>query len=260
MASDAGSGLAQQTQPQHLAAYELRITARCCRDDLGVDPDKVSVTELKSKWKIVGKFVDIRSSLPDGQEPFRSAPGSNVFTLHSGRQRGATWYDREYRVVWLLGFGTHREGDRDDSYNRIELLEERHQLMPTVEDYEALIRDRQAQLIPTMVAEVRTLLGRARSTPGQVHSTLLNCGVAVRLYVERLIEEDQGLEEFHLAISTKYLERRWLSTIRTALWPEGPNANWEFSNRFPVDSDGAEDELCFRHWHELAPETETSDG
>jgi hypothetical protein len=259
MAPGTDSGLAQRPQPQRFAAYELRITARCCRDDLDVDPAKASIEKLRSKWKIVGKFADLRSSLPDGQEPFRSAVGSDVFTLHSGRQRGATWYDREYRVVWLLGFGIHREGDHNDSYNRIEWLDERGQLMPTVEDYEALIRDRHAQLLPTMVAEARALLSRARSAPGQVHSALLNCGVSISLYVERLIEEGGGLEEFHLAISTKHLERRWLSTIRTALWPEDPNASWEFSQRFPVDRGGAEDELCFRHWHELPPE-EDSDG
>lgn len=249
----ASEGMAQRPLPQRFATYELRITARCCRDDLGLEPGEASFEELQSKWKIVRKFIDLRSSLPDGQETFRGALGSDVFTLHAGRQRGATWYDREYRVVWLLGFGTHREGDHSDSYAHLERLDKRDQLMPSEEDYEALIVDREAQLLPTMVAEMRALLSGARATPGKVHSALLASGVAVSLYVYRVVEDDGGLEEFHLAVSGKHLETRWLSVIRTALWPEDPNASWEYTREFPVERPGAERELCFRHSHDLPP-------
>lgn len=247
-----GSGAILVPEPPAFASIELRITARCCRDDLEVDPAGANLEELAETSTIVRKFVNLRSTVPEGSETFQAAGRADVFTLHGGQQRGATWYDREYRVVWLLGLGTHRSGDRGDSYAYLERLDKRGRLMPTEEDYEALIRERDARQIPEMIAEVRALLKRARADPEKVHSAMLNTGVAISLYVEREEEEAGTIEEFHLAVSLKFLEVKWLSAIRAALWPDDPTRYWEFTKEFP-EREEDESELRFRHWHEIAP-------
>jgi hypothetical protein len=46
-----------------------------------------------------------------GQEPIRSLlPEVVVFSLHVGRQRGATWHHREAGVIWLLAVGYREFG------------------------------------------------------------------------------------------------------------------------------------------------------
>lgn len=250
MGRSAQSAPAVVPKPPAFASSELRITARCCRHDLGVEPGEASIEELAERWMIVRKFVELRATAPEGNETFRSASRSDVFTLHAARERGATWFDREYAVVWLLGFATHREGDRSDSYAYLRSLDERELLMPAEEDYEQLIRDRDARQIPEMIAEVRALLFRARAEPDEVHAAMLNNGVTLRLYVERMEEEGGGVEEFHLAVSLKFLGRKMLSHIRAALWPEDATASWEFTRDFPQSGDD-ESELRFRHWHDL---------
>lgn len=207
---------------------------------------------------ILRKFVDLRSTLPEGSEIFQGASHSEVFTLHGGQHRGATWYDHEYAVVWLLGFGLHREGDHNDAYPYLERLDERGQLMPTEEDYEVLIREREERQIPQMITEVRALLKRARAVPEKVQSAMLNTGVTISLYVEREEDAKGTIEEFHLAVSLKFLEAKWLSAIRATLWPDSPTEAWEFTRDFPERGED-ESELRFRHWHEIPADHEEAE-
>lgn len=251
MAPNGSPGLVLESKAPEFAAIELRITERCCRDDLGIEPGATDIQELAESSMIVRKFIGLRSASPDdAQELFSSASRSDIYTLHAGQMRGATWHDREYGVVWLLGFGTHREGDRTDAYAVLARLDERGQLLPTAEDYEALILERDARQVPAMVAEMRSLLKRARATPEKIHSVLLSVGVRVSLYV--VVENDgsEALEEFHLAVSAKQLEDGWLEIIRTALWPSEEIDAWEYTKKFPLKGP-SKTELRFTHWHEI---------
>ncbi len=247
-------GLSLETQPPEFAAVELRITARCLRSDLRVDPAEASVEDLAQSSAMVRKFFELRTSRPkEGQEAFASASRSDIYTIHAGQLRGATWYDREYDVTWLLGFGLHRAGDHSDAYAVMARLDQRGQLLPAAEDYEALFRERDARQLPEMVTEMRALLNNARATPDRTHSTVLSVGVRVSLYVVREGTETEGVEEFHLAVSARNLEDGWLSIIRTSLWPSDDTSGWEYTKDFPGCPASAV-ELRFKHWHDLRRE------
>lgn len=240
-----------ESKAPEFSAIELRLTARCCRQELNVEPWEADIRTLAEDSMIVRKFIDLRSVLPDdGQETFAGGSRSDIYTLHAGQLRGVTWCDREYAVVWLLGFGMHREGHRSDAYNVLAELDKRGQLLPTAEDYEAMMREREERQLPTMVAEMRSLLKRGRATPEKVHSVLLSVGVRVSLYVTREGDETEGLEEFHLAVSARHLEDGWLAVIRTSLWPSENQDAWEYTKDFP-EREPSSDELRFKHWHEI---------
>jgi hypothetical protein len=233
------------------SAIELRLTARCCRQDLNVEPAEADIRQLAESTLIVRKFIELRSVLPDeAQETFASTSRSDIYTLHAGQMRGATWCDREYGVVWLLGFGLHREGHRSDAYNVLAELDRRGQLLPSAEDYEMMMREREARQLPAIVAEMRALLKRARGTPEKVHSVLLSVGVRVSLFIVREGDDTEGLEEFHLAVSARHLEEGWLAIIRTAIWPSENQDAWEYTREFP-EREPSKDELRFKHWHEM---------
>jgi hypothetical protein len=240
-----------ESEAPEFSAIELRLTARCCRQDVGIEPAEADIRQLAEGSMMIRKFIELRSVLPDdAQESFASSSRSDIYTLHAGQLRGATWCDREYGVVWLLGFGTHREGHRSDAYNVLAELDKRGQLLPTAEDYEMMMREREARQLPTMVAEMRSLLKRARATPEKVHSVLLSVGVRVSLYVIREGDETNGLEEFHLAVSARHLEDGWLAIIRTAIWPSEDQDAWEYTKDFP-ERELSREELRFKHWHEI---------
>lgn len=250
-AETASPAVVLESRAPDFSTIELRLTARCCRQDLNVEPAEADIRELAEEWPIVSKFIDLRSAFPDGgQEPFAASSRPDVYTLHAGQMRGATWCDREYGVVWLLGFGMHREGHRTDAYNVLADLDERGLLLPDAEDYEAMMREREARQIPAMVAEMRALLKRARTTPEKAHSALLEIGVRVSLFVIREGDETEGVEEFHLAVSARHLEDGWLGIIRTALWPFEDQNAWEYTKDFP-EREPRSGELRFTHWHEL---------
>ncbi len=240
-----------ESKAPEFSAIELRLTARCCRQDLNIEPADADIRQLAEESMIVRKFIALRSVLPDNaQEPFASTSRSDIYTLHAGQLRGVTWCDREYGVVWLLGFGIHREGHRTDAYNVLAALDKGGQLLPTAEDYEMMMREREARQLPTMVAEMRGLLKRARATPEKVHSVLLSVGVRVGLYVIREGDETEGLEEFYLAVSARHLEDGWLAIIRTAIWPSENQNTWEYTKDFP-EREPSREELRFRHLHEI---------
>lgn len=95
----------------------LRVTARCLEEDLdgttAADAER-PVGELAHE--LVQKFVSMRSQDPKGVEkvqPLQNA--SEVYTLHAGRWRGATWHDAGNNAVWLLAGRLHRSGAPDDA-------------------------------------------------------------------------------------------------------------------------------------------------
>ncbi|MCH7844874.1 MAG: hypothetical protein IH850_03495 [Acidobacteria bacterium] len=58
-----------------------------------------------------------------------------MFNLHAERWRGLTWWDEAAGIVWLVGAGYHRSGERDDVYELLKAKDKAGELFPTEEDY-----------------------------------------------------------------------------------------------------------------------------
>ena len=227
------------------------MTRRCLVEDLGEDPD-TRVSEAAERHAAVRKFCEMRSEKPTGQETIRSVKSRpDVFSLHVGELRAATWHDREYDVVWLLGCGLHREGSRKDPYEQFKRLDAVDRLLPDAADYEALFVERDAELVPVMVLDLQALLELARSEPGQLHSAVVGEGLLVTLLVETISFDEAGLEELWFAVATRYLEAGWLNVIRAALLPEAEMTTWEYVDHMP-DRQRRAGEICFRHIHDFS--------
>jgi hypothetical protein len=252
MASTLDSQIEDAWGAARSAGVELRITRRCRKAELGGAYKDLDLLELAQHHVVIRKFIELRGRAPaEGQETFRQAVSrTDIFTLHAGQMRGLTWYDREYRVVWLLGFATHRSGDHSDAYSVLAELDGRGRLLPDADDYEDLLREWDEREIPAMVARMRALRVQARAQPEKTHSIYVREGVRVSLYVVQASDSDGAIEEFHLAVSVRHLEDGWLDIIRTALCPKEPTAHWEYTKDFP-DRGQSKEELRFKHLHAL---------
>jgi hypothetical protein len=60
----------------------------------------------------------LRGREPDSGEPIAGLQQHVCKSLHAGRYRAATWYDREHDAVWLLAAGIHRADSQEDFYNQ----------------------------------------------------------------------------------------------------------------------------------------------
>lgn len=105
----------------------LRITSRCDADlaDLGEE----------AAAAIVEKFTELRGKAPASGEVIAGLDERLCASLHAGRYRAVTWYDREREIVWLLAAGIHRADSREDAYNQAIALEQAQHLYPTDEEY-----------------------------------------------------------------------------------------------------------------------------
>src|SRR5689334_21297157 len=122
--------------------HELRVTCRCLRDDLGIEPpaafaDLVDVEIVKA---LISKRAE---HVGEGKTVGPRAGGATLYRLGRGDDhRGATWADLPNSVVWLCAYGFHRSGTEDDAFKKFRRLMEAGQMYPTVEDYEWLNEDR----------------------------------------------------------------------------------------------------------------------
>jgi hypothetical protein len=229
----------------------LAVTQRCCEHDLRTDPD-APIDRLADDHAIVRKFVQLRSQDPTGQEPLRSVRGPfPLFTLHADRMRGTTGFERSHAVVWLLGCATHRSGDRADSYEHFERLDQRGQLFPVEADYERLFARRSAQTVPIMLSRVVATLEQARTAAGQCQTVLLPGGVSMTLLVlYQQGRELKPIEQIWMGIDVKSLPTNWLPLILATLSPGEEVESWQYTREFP--GRGPDQlELRFSYWHEL---------
>jgi|GEM_PF-5303457 len=229
----------------------LAITQRCCESDLGVDAD-LALPAIADRHSIVDKFVALRIGRPIGQETIRSVRGAfPVFSLHSGRERGATAADPEHNVVWLLATGKHRAGDRSDAYTHFKRLEKRGELFPTAADYERLFRRRNAETIPLLLSRVSATYAQAHEHPREPHTVLLPSGLAMSLFVEPLADEElTQVERLWLALDARSLPKKWLPLIQAACTPGAGDRPWEWTADFPGRPPNPH-ELRFKCWYEV---------
>jgi hypothetical protein len=165
-----------------------RITRRCLTDDLGLPADSVHlpIDELAGAKDVIAAFRDRRAEMGSaGQEPIRSLlPEVVAFSLHVGRQRGATWHHREAGVVWLLAVGYHREGHVDDAYAYFARLKAAGRLLPDRDDMLAFVRSQAPTLARSLLSDVPALVATAREHPGVIYSGTIGGRIRVRLVCE----------------------------------------------------------------------------
>lgn len=149
---------------------DLRLTRRAL-EDLGLDPaeySRRSARDYAGAHDVVRAFIERRGQSPVGQETTRLPVSSQVvYNLHAGRWRGLTWHDEDADVVWLLGVGCHRSGERDDAYEVLKRRDEAGDLLPDEQDYldlEASI-DEALEFVEAVAQEGPALLERAREKP-----------------------------------------------------------------------------------------------
>jgi len=202
-----------------LAEYELRITARCLEEDLGAVRD-APIGDLVDH-PIVKALVKDRATDPDAGKTIGPGAGDDTIRrLGFGHDhRGATWWDRTEKVVWLCAYhGTHRSGAADDPFKKHfrELIAAKR-MKPTAADYEALFAERDERFVDLVQGDAQALLAEARREPGAEKRAVVggeaNVGCLVEV-VETLDEtyvaffvEEVTYERFVILLNAFYVSR-----------------------------------------------------
>jgi mRNA-degrading endonuclease RelE of RelBE toxin-antitoxin system len=127
----------------------LGVTARC-EDDLdGLPPAEAE--------RLLDKFEELRAQAPESGDLVDGLQQRECHSLHSGRYRAVTWYDRQADIVWLLAAAIHRSGTRDDTYALAIEHEHAGRLYPTDRDYRALAEAERRDRIVSEARELRRL-------------------------------------------------------------------------------------------------------
>lgn len=188
----------------------LRITQRCARDDLGLEEhdqtrDAVYIAVCHEAIRV---FVGKRSNAPgDGENVLHVCPYGHIKSLHIGQGRGATIYDDEVDVCWLLAYSeTHATGERRDAYAFFERLDSRGELLPSDIDYATLGTVTEAKLMDELRVRSGNMYDIAREQSGkEVSETFVlddgqdaSITVAIELMVEETESAEQGWMSFVL--------------------------------------------------------------
>lgn len=164
----------------------LGVTARCEVDLEAIPPG--------AGERLLRKFETLRSEAPESGELIDGLRERECHSLHSGRCRAITWYDRETDICWLVAAGLHRSGIRDDLYERAIALERAGRLYPTSEDYRTIEEDlaaeaRRDRAVGDALA-LRSLRDRAlaaSATKRQLYESA--SGLRLELWVEERVPE-----------------------------------------------------------------------
>jgi hypothetical protein len=220
--------------------WELRVTSRALAEDLNAAPD-AKFEELESV-EIIKSFIKDRSThTNDTRQVAPLTCGEEVWVLARGNDhRGATWFDAESRVVWLLAYGLHRSGAGDDFFPFCKQLDADDRLLPSVDDYERLLRDRDARFAFAIALEAPLILKKARSVPGE-HRIMFGGKFGACMAIE-VVDE---LEAITVAFRVDTVEFDYVPVILAALQP----GKWELAARLPSRNLEAM-EVAYEHLHE----------
>lgn len=226
--------------PEHGTEFIPRVTARCLTDDLGFGRKSVDQTidELAEVNEIVAAFRDRRAQLGSaGQEPIRALlPEIIAFSLHVGRQRGATWHHREAGVIWLLAVGYHREGDASDAYEQFAALKAAGRLLPDRHDMLGFLRSQAPTLARSLIHDVPDLVAAAKDHPRETQMGTI--GERIRV---RVVYEDSDPPMMTVAVSQKLwpgemeVPADWLLSVAAAFLPDTPAEKLSFAFDFAGD-------------------------
>jgi hypothetical protein len=189
--------------------HDCRLTIGCLKRNFNEFKAQVGspFETLRPENSVIDRFFERRQDDEEGGEggeriqQVRSRP---VFSLHSGRTRGATWFDKSkppQAVVWLLGAELHdeRHKGRTDAYDIFGQLDRSGKLFPTETDYKWLELDRRRldtdNFQQDVLADADDLIARTQAD-GRAEGSL--AGVAARAAWH---EERDGTTILHVAIS-----------------------------------------------------------
>ena len=226
------------------ADYELRVTARCCTEDLH-EAEATTFADLVGQ-PIVAAFRNKHHADPTTTRTVGPAAGARTLgRLGTGDDyRGAIWFDREHDVLWLCAaHGRHRSGQTDDAFPYFDDLIGADRIYPTPGDYEALEQDRAARLVDAIPDDAQALLERARTTLGVELSGQVG-PVRVRLVVVRV---EEVADELFVAVSMRHGDDLWLAAVLVGFRPDTDDFDvWRNEMALPTGAlDRQEPELGF---------------
>jgi hypothetical protein len=168
--------------------WELRVTARCLDEDLNAD--EATNFESIQGLEIIKAFVKDRATETAASKQIRPlSSGQQVWRLGYGHDhRGATFYDEDEGVIWLVAYGRHRSGAPDDFFPRCKKLDAEGRLLPVQADIARMYRDRDKRFVEAVTIEAPQALKAARETEGEYRCTIggeLGAGLAIEV-VEQL--------------------------------------------------------------------------
>jgi hypothetical protein len=117
---------------------------------------------------------------------------------YGDRHRGATWFDEENQVVWLLAYAQHEFEEGPDAFPYFKELDAEGRLLPGPADLEQLIRDRDARFAATVREDAERLLEEARQAADEEHRAVLGGEIGVGVVIVYV----ESLEEINAAIET----------------------------------------------------------
>lgn len=206
--------------------WELRVTKRCLEDDLNAGSDATFESILG--LEIIKAFVKDRTTTSHGTRqvsPVACKP--EVWVVAQGdRHRGATIYDAEQEVVWLVAYGRHESGAPDDFFPVCKQLAGDGILLPTDEDYEGLLTDRGAHFAEAVRLEAPTLLLEASLVDGE-HRCLVGGSLGAGICVE--VSKDPSATAITVAFMATQLDWEQGVLLLGALNP----GDWEPIARMP---------------------------
>lgn len=226
------------------ADYELRVTARCCTEDLH-ESEGTTFADLVSH-PIVAAFRNKHQANPTTTRTVGPASGARMFgRLGTGdHHRGAIWFDQDGGVLWLCAaHDRHRSGQADDAFPYFDELIAAGRIYPTVDDYEALEQDRAARLVDAIPDDAQALLEQARVAPGV--ELMGQVGpVRVRLVLVRV--EDVA-DELFVAVSMRHGDDLWLTAVLAGFRPDTDDFDvWRNEMELPTgELDRQEPELGY---------------
>ncbi len=222
--------------------WELRVTGRCLEEDLGRSP--ASTFESLLGIEIVKEFTNARSDRTGDRKLISGLrTGVPVWILSRGHDhRGATVFDEEQHVVWLLAYGRHRSNSPDDFYKYCPRLDAADRLLPTEDDYERLFDDRGERFVDGLMVEAPLYLKEARDRQVEI-SVLIGGEMGAKLAIEVAGEA----EATSIAVSLETLAGDHVPLVLRAFHAEG---DWESASQMPSRPLEV-DEVAFVHVHEL---------
>lgn len=228
-----------------IAGYELRVTARCLEEDLEKSLD-TPIGDLLDH-PIVKALIKDRATEPDAGKTVGPEAGENTIRRlgYGHDHRGATWWDRTEKVVWLCAYhGKHRSGGADDPFKKHfpELIAAKR-MKPTAFDYEALFAERDERFVDLVQRDAQALLAEARREPGAEKRAVVGGEADVGCFVEVV----EALEETYVAFFIEEVTYERFVILLNAFYVARFEW-WEQVHEMPHRAiDEASGEVCYRY-------------
>lgn len=228
-----------------LPGYELRVTARCLEEDLET-PRDTSIGALL-EHPIIKALIKDRATDPDAGKTIGPEAGDDTIRRlgYGHDHRGATWWDRAERVVWLCAYHRgHRSGAADDPFKKHfpELIAAKR-MKPAAVDYELLFAERDERFVDLVHGDAQALLAEARLEPG----TEKRAVVGGEANVGCLVEVVDTLEETYVAFFIEQVTYERFVILLNAFYASRFE-EWEQVGEMPHRPiDEASGEVCYRY-------------